>query len=145
MEILSEDVDRNVLITVLTPLGALDSSNFRQLVAQAEQAYQAGKQFLLLDLSRVHYMSSAGMLALNMIGKLYLGQKPPDANPDWHTMQAIKKERSKLKPNQHVKLLKPQEQVEQVLDMVGFNKLFEVFQDRESALSSFRFSDLQRK
>ncbi|MBP1694709.1 MAG: hypothetical protein H6Q37_2592 [Chloroflexi bacterium] len=145
MEILTEDVDRNVLITVLTPLGALDSSNFRQLVAKAEQNYQAGKQFLLLDLSRVHYMSSAGMLALNLIGKLYLGQKPPDANPDWQTMQAIKKERGKVQTNNHVKLLKPQEQVEQVLEMVGFNKLFEVFQDRESALSSFRITDLYRK
>jgi hypothetical protein len=58
MEILSELETRNVSITVLSPLGALDSSNYRQLVSAAEVAYQSGERFLLIDFSRVHYMSS---------------------------------------------------------------------------------------
>ena len=147
MELYFEDVIRAVTVRVITPVGAVDSSNFRQLVASAEQAYKLGREFILLDLSRVHYMSSAGILALNLIGKLYLGEKPPQADPNWQSMQRIKKERSQARilPNRYVKLFQPQEQVEQVIKMVGFDTLFEVFQDRDTALASFRVGDRPRK
>jgi anti-anti-sigma regulatory factor len=144
MEILSELETRNVSITVLSPLGALDSSNYRQLVSAAEVAYQSGERFLLIDFSRVHYMSSAGMVALNLIGKLFLGQPTEKSDLNWQTMLAVKRERAQIVPSRQVKLLNPQEQVEEVLDMVGFNKLFEIYRDRESALTSFRVSDLPK-
>jgi anti-anti-sigma regulatory factor len=144
MEIQREEVTRAVDITVLIPNGALDSSNYRELVEAAEQAYQAGRRFLLIDFSRVPYMSSAGMVALNLIGKLFLGQPADKPEVGWQTMLAVKRERAQIRPSKQVKLLKPQKQVEEVLDMVGFSKLFEIYGDRDSALASFRAIDAPR-
>lgn len=139
MHIPVEEVTRSVTIAIMHPQGALDSSNYRDLVTAAEQIKETGRDYVLIDLSDVHYMSSAGIVALNLIGKLYLGEKPPEQPVlGWQALQEIKKERKKAQTSKHVKIFNPQEQVEQVLDMVGYNKLFQIFKDREAALASYQ-------
>lgn len=138
MEIPIEEITRVVTIAIMSPQGALDSSTYRELVQAAEEVKQAGRDYILIDLSDVHYMSSAGIVALNLIGKLFMGEKPGEPELGWQALQQIKQERKKAQTSKNVKIYNPQEQVEQVLDMVGYNKLFQIFKDREAALASYQ-------
>jgi anti-anti-sigma factor len=54
-------------VTVLTVTGEIDSNTFSQLIEYADQQLAAGHTRLVLDLSGVNYISSAGLVALQTI------------------------------------------------------------------------------
>ncbi len=54
-------------VTILTVTGDIDSSNYYQLVEAAERALGANSRQLVIDLSGVGFMSSAGLIALQNI------------------------------------------------------------------------------
>ena len=54
-------------MTVCHLNGDIDANSFELLETQARQAYEAGTRNLLLDLSKVHYISSAGLRTLHVI------------------------------------------------------------------------------
>ncbi len=116
--------------------GELDASNYRQLISKAKEAYAGGMRNILLDLSDLSYMSSAGLLALHSIALVLRGETPPDPEGGWGALRGMERERAAgVQP--HVKLLAPQPRVDRVLRMAGFDRLFEVHTDRETALASF--------
>jgi anti-anti-sigma regulatory factor len=44
---------------------------------------------------------------------------------------------STVAPEKYVKLLNPQPRVRRSLEQIGYNRLFDIFTDREAALASF--------
>lgn len=125
-----------VPVTILQPHGSIDASNYRDLIAEANQAYSAGARDLLLDLSNTSYMSSSGLIALQSIGALLRGEDPPDLEEGWGAFRAVHRDReSGMQP--HFKLLSPQPRVEKVLEMVGFDRFLEIHTDLETAVASF--------
>jgi anti-anti-sigma factor len=123
-------------ITVLGTHGDLDASNYQDLIARAQDAYDAGTRDMLLDLSDTSYMSSSGLVALQSIASLMRGEEPTDSEEGWGAIRAIDRHReSGLQ--KHLKLLSPQPRVERVLEMVGFARFLEVHTDLESAIASF--------
>jgi anti-anti-sigma regulatory factor len=136
MEITLYQVQGKVPVTVLQPHGDLDASNFRDLIARAKDAYDAGGRDILLDLSDTPYLSSSGLVALHSIATMLRGEAPPDLESGWGAFRSIGRDRD-LGLQQHFKLFNPQPNVEKVLEMAGFRQYLEVYADLETAAASF--------
>lgn len=118
-------------IAVMHLTGDLDASNFLDVVTKAQEIYQKPARNLIIDLSEVPYISSAGLVAIHKIALLYSGvpqQVEQNARPDFTHSSTARK---------HVKLLSPQPAVNQILETTGLKLFFKVFDNLESALQSF--------
>jgi len=118
-------------IAVMRLKGNLDASNFLEVVTKAQEIYQKPARNLLIDLSEVPYISSAGLVAIHKIALLYSGvpqEVEENTRPDFTHSSTARK---------HVKLLSPPPAVDQILDTAGLKLFFKVFDDLESALQSF--------
>lgn len=118
-------------IAVLKLKGAINASNFMEVVDKALQIYNNPVHNLIIDLSEVPSISSAGQVAIHKIALVYSGMPhdvEEDENPDFtHSAHARK----------HVKLLSPQPAVDEALIKAGMKLFFKVFNDLDSALKSF--------
>jgi len=136
MEITVYQAQGRVPVTVLQPQGDLDASNYRDLIAKAKEAYDAGARDILLDLSHTPYLSSSGLVALHSIAVMLRGEKPPDLESGWGTFRSIDRDKD-LGLQQHFRLLNPQPDVDKVLEIAGFKRFLEVFTDLNTAVASF--------
>jgi anti-anti-sigma regulatory factor len=123
-------------VTILQLVGKIDGSNFNQLIDQALSVYQAGTRKLILDLSQLTYLSSAGLSAIHKTALIFRGQQLPEREASWTGFRISVKEEEKGGPN-NVKLLSPQKNIENLLDISGFKSLFEVYFNLEKAVASF--------
>lgn len=132
---LSKEVGR-VDVTVLRIEGQLDGQTYQELIEKAQSVYKAGSRNFLLDLSELTYISSAGLVALHTIALLANGDALPDTEAGWSTLRSAGRAGSGG-VQEHVKLYNPQENIKNVLDMVGFGNAFEIFTDLDKAVKSF--------
>ena len=103
---------------------------------KAQELVGEGTKNILLDMSGLTYISSAGLVSLHTISMLLRGEKTPDAEQGWSALKSMDRTRDGgIQKN--LKLLNPPEQVISVLDMVGFSDFFEVFTDKQKAIDSF--------
>jgi anti-anti-sigma regulatory factor len=136
MDISVSQAQGNIPVTVVKVDGQLDGQTYQDLIAKAKDLYDAGTRDLLLDLSDLTYISSAGLVALHSIALLLKGEPLPDTTAGWSAYRSMgRTTASGVQP--HVKLLNPREEVRNVLDMVGFGNVFEIFTDHEEAVKSF--------
>ncbi len=78
MEIdVSQDEGR-VPVTVFRLQG--DLAGEEPLQSQAQEAYEAGTRYLLLDLSKVPYITSAGLRAIHFVFDLMRGDAPEESD-----------------------------------------------------------------
>lgn len=120
-------------ITVLCPFGALDASNYQELINKAQDAYDAGSRYMVVDLSETPYMSSSGIVALHTIA-LLLHQDSPEAPQDRGATH-LPEQDEKLK--RRLKLVNPPPRVDQLLEMAGFKRFIEVYRFIDSAIAAF--------
>ena len=136
MEFVVEQVGGAVPVTILALQGALDASNFEDVIARAGQLAGGGARNLVLDLSAVPFMGSSGLVALHSIAMLLRGQQPPDPQYGWQAFHELEHdEQPAVDP--HLKLVGPQASVQRTLDLTGMSALFEIFADRASAIRSY--------
>ena len=130
MEIAVSQAQGSVPVTVLRLTGDLNAATFQQFQNEAKKSIDAGAHNLLVDLGGVHYMSSAGMRALNQIFD-WLGGSPEEN-------AAIKKAvaTGKVK-SPHLKLLNPAPHVLEALKTAGFDMFLEIHHDLKQAVASF--------
>ena len=138
MNIATHEVQGRVKVTVLQPQGDVDGHTFQELISKAQEACHAGAQNIVIDLSGVRFLSSAGLVAIHSISKLLQGQKLPDLEAGWSTLHRIKDEAAEKHAHPHLKLANPQPAVDKVLQMAGFKPMFEVHPDVEAAVASFK-------
>jgi len=137
MEILVSQENGKVPVSVVRVKGDLDASSYLDLVNTAQQLYDEGIRYLVLDLTDLAFISSAGLASLHMVTKLFRGEKT-DPEQGWATFKDIDHEReSSMQKN--VKLLNPSSDVDKVLDTVGFKQFFEVYTDMGEAIQSFSY------
>lgn len=123
-------------IVILGVNGVLDGQTYQSLIAKAQDVYKDGAKNLIIDLSGLTFISSAGLVALHFIALLARGEKLPDTDNGWAVLKSA--ERSRVGGLQkNVKLLNPRPEVVSVLDMVGFSSFFEIFTEKQKALDSF--------
>ena len=136
MDIFVSQAQGNVPVTVLKLNGQLDGQNYQDLIAKAQEVYKAGARDILLDLADLTYISSAGLVALHSVALLLRGEELPDTEGGWSAYRSMGRS-SEAGVQKHVKLLNPREEVKSVLEMVGFERVFEVHTDLDQAVQSF--------
>lgn len=122
-------------VSVVRVKGDLDASSYRDLIAEAQKLYDGGARNLLLDLSELRFISSAGLAGLHIITKLFMGEPASDED-GWGAFKSIDRDRD-AGTQTSVKLLNPSANVDAVLDTVGFKQFFEIYNDRDAAIQSF--------
>ncbi len=136
MEITVSKAEGRVPVHIIQLNGDLDGSSYKDLIAAAQKLYDEGVRTLLLDLAGVGFMSSAGLAALHILTKMFRGEKAPDPEDGWATFHDMGEISSSGSQN-NVKLLAPTAKIIEVLDMVGFTPLYEIFTDRDEAVQTF--------
>jgi len=136
MIITSSKMDGRVPVTVLHLHGDLDASNYTDVIREAQEMYGNGARHLVIDLAKVPYMSSAGLMALHTVALIFTGQAVQSSESGRPVFRALDL-RQDSAAREHVKLLNPQTQVDQVLETVGLKQFFGVYADVESAVGSF--------
>ena len=126
-----------VPVTVIGLDGRLDGQNYQDLIAKGQELYNAGSRDVLLDLTGLTYVSSAGMVAFHNIALMLRGETPPSPDQGWNTYRSMGRSGFASGGQEHFKLFNPQPEVEHILDMVGFNTIFKIFSDMDEAINSF--------
>jgi anti-anti-sigma factor len=135
MEISVGKEQGKVSISIIKVKGDLDASSYLDLINTAKKLYDGGARNLLLDLTNLVFISSAGLASLHIIARTFRGEKT-NLNNGWGTFKEIDHERNSGKQS-NVKLLNPSPEVDNVLDTVGFKQFFEVYTNLEKAVNSF--------
>ena len=131
-QIFKSEMRGRVPVTVLKVEGELGQESYEQLQNQAREAYDAGSQNILLDLSKVSFMSSSGLRAIHYIFALLRDETPADGEAAVQKGIAAGTYKSP-----HLKLLKPSSRVHQVLKASGFDMFLEIHSDLKKAIASF--------
>ncbi len=111
MNIKISKTERPVPITILHLDGTLDGANSEGLVKKAQTLFNAGVRDLILDLSKLTFMSSAGLGALHQVALLFRGKTPEDPGESWDAYRwaayrSLDRQHYR-KLQEHVKLLLP--------------------------------------
>ena len=122
-------------IAIMGIAGEVNASNYLDIVTRAQELYQTGVHDLVMDLSQVTAITSAGLVALHQLSLIYSGVE-----------HSIEKDGTEMrtdvthsgKARKHVKLLNPQPPVDQALQASGLTLFFKIFGDIESAIGSFK-------
>ena len=136
MNISVSQVQGKIPVTVLKLEGQLDGQTYQDLINKGREAYKAGWRDFLVDMSDLTYISSAGLVALHSTALLLRGEELPDTESGWSAYRSMGRSKEAGR-QQHMKLLNPRPEVQSVLEMVGFNVVFDVFSDFDEAVKSF--------
>jgi anti-anti-sigma factor len=121
-----------VPVSVVAVTGNVDTNSFEKFLSQAEELMESGAEHILVDLSAVPYMSSAGLRVLNLMFNR-LRSKYSDMTEE-AVLQAVNAGTYKS-PN--LKLFNLSEQTKFAFETAGFDMYIETFTDRKSAIDSF--------
>ncbi|MBL1136855.1 MAG: anti-sigma factor antagonist [Chloroflexi bacterium] len=136
MEITVSQASGRVSVTIIALSGALDGSNYEELIATGRAAHAAGAKAILLDIAGLTFMSSAGLVALHNLYAILKDEVEPDPEAGWATLKTVGNA-GQTGSQPFVKLLNPQPAVMRTLEITGMHNFFEVHTDRETALQSF--------
>jgi anti-anti-sigma factor len=132
MEITTVQVQGRVPVTVMRLSGTFDASTADAFDAEAKKQIENGAKDILIDLSGVAYMSSAGMRSLH---KVYTALHASDAESDRKSVyEGIS---AGTYASSHLKLLKVTPRVMEVLKVTGIDMYVSVLNDEAQAIASF--------
>jgi len=132
MEIVISHEHGAVPITVFHIKGEMDVNTYEQFQTQAEEAFEAGTRYLLLDLSETTYLSSAGLRGLHHVFNLLRADSPD--KDDATVYQGIRDGTFK---SRSLRLLNPQPVVLKTLKTAGFDMYLEIHRSFKDAIASF--------
>jgi anti-anti-sigma regulatory factor len=133
---LNTSVDRvSPEVVVLALDGELDASNYRELIETGTGLYADGARRLVLDVARLTYMSSSGIVALHSLAMIFRGQRPPDPEAGWSAFHSVSSEADAGAPEDQVRLVQPTPAITSVLQRTGLDRVFPVFGDRAAAIA----------
>ena len=135
MEINVSREEGTVPVSVVHVKGDLDASSYLALVDTTQKLYEEGVRHLLLDLTDLDFISSAGLASLHILIKMFRGESA-DFDGGQGTSRAMERQREGGF-QKSVKLLNPSHEVDRVLETVGFKQFFDVFKNLDEAVLSF--------
>ena len=118
----------NTLVTILHLNGHLHGETERLLVDQAQQVHEQGSKYLLLDLSKVEVLTSAGLRAIHNIFNMYTPQRD---------VKVIHEHGEEPYKSPYFKLVCPNPHIYYVLNIAGFLQNIPIFNDLDEAVNSF--------
>jgi hypothetical protein len=128
LDITASQIQGDVPVTILHLSGHLHGSTERELLDRARQAQEDGSKYLLLDLSNVEVLTSAGLRAIHNIFNLFTPQS------DRETIREHGEEPYK---SPYVKLVCPNPNIYYVLNIAGFLQNILIYNDIDEAIRSF--------
>ena len=131
MEITVTQEQNRVPVTVLHVAGDTDSESANELQKKAMEVIDGGARYLIFDLSKVPYMSSAGLRVLQEVFNKLREVAPDESDKEMHRHIA---DGSYQLPN--FKIVNPTPEVVEVLKMSGFDMLVSIEKDLKKALDS---------
>ena len=137
MEIIISQNQDTSPATIMQLRGALDGSSYEQFITEAQKLYDEGSRNLILDMTELTFLSSAGLAGLHRIARVFNGEDRSTMEEGWAAIHAMGKERDSGF-QKHVKLLNPNEKILDVLDTVGFKTFFEIYTEIHPAMASFQ-------
>lgn len=133
LKITVSEEEGQVPVTVFRLEGDIDGATYELLQTEATAAYQAGARYLLLDMAKVKYMSSAGLRALHNIFDLFNSGLSKE---DQKKIARGAIDGSYKSP--YLKLLNPSRDVQRTLATAGFDLFLEVHKNAKAALKSYQ-------
>ena len=124
-------------VSIMQLRGDLDGSTYQYFIDEAQKLYDTGIRNLILDMSELSFLSSAGLAALHRIARVFRGEDRSTMEEGWAALRAMGND-SENGFQKHIKLLNPSEKIMEVLDTVGFKSFFEVFTEIHPAMASFQ-------
>lgn len=118
LRITSEQLQADVPVTVLRLRGWLDAQSEEQLLEDARTAYDGGARYLLIDMSDLDTLTSAGMRAIQKVYQIFTPRE------DNSTIARLK-------------LCSAPPQIYNVLGITGFLQNIPMYESQDAALRSF--------
>jgi anti-anti-sigma regulatory factor len=115
-------------VTILHLIGHLHGETERLLIDYAHQAHDEGTKYLLLDLSNLEVLTSAGLRAIHNIFNLYTPQ---------HDVDVIHEHGAEPYKSPYFKVVCPNPHIYYVLNIAGFLQNLLIFNDLDEAVNSF--------
>jgi anti-anti-sigma factor len=132
MDITVAQESGRVPVTVIQVAGDTDSASAAEFEKKVMEVIDGGARYLVLDLSKVPYMSSAGLRVLqNVFDKLR------SLSADESDKEMYRKINEGSFKSPHLKLLSPTKEVVEVLKMTGFDMLVSIETNLKKAVDSF--------
>ncbi len=119
-------------VTVFHVNGEINTHTHEQLHQAMKAAYDAGARNMVLDLTDVPYMSSAGLRLLSMMMKQLRSDAPSESQEAMN--QGI---RAGTFTSPHLKLVNPKPLVIEVLHTSGMDMVLQIFRDVDEAVATF--------
>jgi anti-anti-sigma factor len=132
MEITVMQEQGRVPVTVLQVAGKTDSGSADEFQRKIMEVIDAGARYLVLDLSKIPYMSSAGLRVLQEVFSKLRSLSASESDKEMYKKIADGSFKSP-----HLKLLNPTKEVLEVLRMSGFDMLVSIEHDLKTAVASF--------
>lgn len=132
MEIKIRNEQGRVPVTVFEITGEINSNTYDAFLSEAKQHHTNGMQNLLVDLTHVRYVSSAGIRALSTLFKLL--RTDALAESEGAVYQGINDGTFK---SRHLKLLNPQPNVLETFNIAGVTMFLEIHHDLGAAVASY--------
>lgn len=130
MEITTWHETGAVPVTVLQLRGDLTANE--PLEGRARELFRDGTRDVILDLSNVNYISSAG---LRVIHSVYMLLRSADPDDDATAVRDIARGVYK---SPHLKLVKPSKNGMKALSMAGYDMFLDIFNSVPDAVKSFK-------
>jgi len=118
LKISSEQTQADVPVTVFRLRGWLDAQSEEHLLEAARNAHDGGARYLLIDMSDLDTLTSAGMRALQKVYQIFTPKED-------HFKVA------------HLKLCNAPPQIYNVLGITGFLQNIPMYESQDTALQSF--------
>ena len=128
LNITTSQIQGDLPVTILHLSGHLHGNTESELLDRARQAQEDGSKYLLLDLSGVEVLTSAGLRAIHNIFNLFT---PHDDR------QLIQKRGEEPYKSPYFKLVCPNPQIYYILNIAGFLQNILIFNNIDEATNSF--------
>lgn len=128
LNITTSQIQGPVPVTILHLSGHLHGNTERELLDRARQAQENGSKYLLLDLSGLEVLTSAGLRAIHNIFNLYTPRTD---------MTVIHQHGEEPYKSPYFKLVCPNPDIYYILNIAGFLQNILIYSDLDEASSSF--------
>jgi anti-anti-sigma factor len=132
MEIKISTENGRVPVTVVAAVGNIDTSTFEPFMKKTKELIDGGAQYILVDLTNVPYMSSAGLRVLNAMFNQLRTLNSTMSEDD--VLQAINAGTYK---SPYLKILNLSRQTKVAFETAGFDMFLETYTDLKTAIDSF--------
>ena len=128
LTITTSQIQGDIAVTVLHLSGHLHGATEQQLLDRARQSYEDGSRYVLIDLSGLDVLASAGLRALHNAFLLFTPQSDIDI---------IHEHRDEPYKSPYLKLVCPNPNIYYVLNITGFLQNLLIYNNMDEAIKSF--------